>query len=157
MDNLEKLEKNYDLFYEETIDNINIVFFYINNNELEKIRQENIDINDGVLAKDQLIYIINDNKHILKTKYYLSGILKYNVSLNPKEILEFLKTEDKSKYSFLQKLKSVDDIYFKDTITMFNDYNSLYIFFNKTKPSKDSTRRASANRARTTKKNNLKR
>ena len=124
---LQNLEKNYDIFYSEQVTNVNIYFFYENKGELEKIRQENIEITDNAINKDQLIYIINDNKYILKTKYYLSSVLKYNVSLEPGKIYDFLTNDDVSEYNYLQKLKAINNVSFSDTISMFNDFNSLYI------------------------------
>jgi len=156
-ESLKNLEKNYDIFYTEQVSNINVYFFYVNKGELEKVRQENIDINNGALIRDQLIYIINDNKYIMKCKYYLSAVLKYNVSLEPGKIYDFLTNEDDDEnYQYLQKLKTVDTIRFSDTITMFNDFNSLYIIFNKTKPVRSQTKKVSLGRARMTKKKELK-
>ena len=115
---LQNLEKNYDIFYSEQVTNVNIYFFYENKGELEKIRQENIEITDNTINKDQLIYIINDNKYILNTKYYLSSILKYNVSLEPGKIYDFLTNDDVSEYNYLQKLKAINNVSFSDTISM---------------------------------------
>lgn len=159
LENLKNLEKNYDIFYSEPVNNVNIVFFYVNNGELEKIRQENVDITNGVLNKDQLIYIINDNKHMGKIKYFLTSILKYNVTIEPNKIHSFLTDESEelsSDYVYLQKLKSVNNVRFSDTITMFNDFNSLYIIFNKNKPSKNQTKKVNLGKGRNTKKKALK-
>lgn len=149
---LQNLEKNYDIFYSEQVTNINVYFFYENKGELEKIRQENIDISDNTISKDQLIYIINDNKYILNTKYYLSSILKYNVSLEPGKIYDFLTDEDVGEYKYLHKLKTITDVSFSDTISMFNDFNSLYVVFSKSKPVRNQTKKVNFNRGRMTKK-----
>ena len=149
---LQNLEKNYDIFYSEQVTNVNIYFFYENKGELEKIRQENIEITDNTINKDQLIYIINDNKYILNTKYYLSSVLKYNVSLEPGKIYDFLTNDDVSEYNYLQKLKAINNVSFSDTISMFNDFNSLYIIFSKTKPVRNQTKKVNLGKGRTTKK-----
>jgi hypothetical protein len=142
------------MFYNEPVENINIIFFYLNNKEIERIREQNIEVKDGIIDKDQLIYIINDNKYILKTKYYLTSILKYNVLVEPNEIYEILtqKEDDLQDYCSFQKLRSIDEVEFKDTITILNDYNKLFIVFNKSKPNKGTTRKSNAGKHRNTRK-----
>ena len=58
--NYEDLESNYDIFYKENISNIKIYIFYINNkNILQKIKKDNLLLEDGGLLKKRIYFFTN--------------------------------------------------------------------------------------------------
>jgi len=131
-----KTEENYNVFYNEKVNTIKMFFMYINTDKtVVNARQEILTLNnDSILRKEQLIHIIKNNQILNNIKYKLFSIVRYNIDLQPDEINKFLsvsnKDTDKTYINrfFIDK-KNIDDIYFTDTITIFQDLNSLYIIF----------------------------
>ena len=55
-------------------------------------------------------------------------MLKYNIDLETDNVGNYL-NQSTDKNLFLEQLKSIDDILFKPSITMFEDLNSLFLIF----------------------------
>jgi hypothetical protein len=53
--------------------------------------------------------------------------LKYNITLEPEHIKKYV--NDELEDEFLSKVDILQDIYFKDTINLFQDLNCLYFIF----------------------------
>ena len=153
-----KEEEDYNIFYTEKVNTIKMFFMYINTDKtVVNARQEILTLNnDSILRKEQLIHIIKNNQILNNIKYKLFSIVRYNIDLQPDEINKFLSVSvsvsdsntisdsntvsdshtvsdsntDKTYINrFLIVDKNIDDIYFADTITIFQDLNSLYIIF----------------------------
>lgn len=124
----EKTESDYDSFYKEKIDSIKINYIYVDKtNAIDNVHQEGIIIEDGKLDKNKLIDIIKRNKKKNNTDYSLISILKYNITLEPEHIKDYI--HDNLNDDFLSKVDILQDVYFKDSINLFQDLNSLYIIF----------------------------
>ena len=133
-----KTEENYNVFYNEKVNTIKIFFMYLNTDKtVVNTRQEILTLNnDSILRKEQLIHIIKNNQILNNIKYKLFSIVRYNIDLQPDEINKFLSVSntdtdtDKTYINrFLIDNKNIDDIYFADTITIFQELNTLYIIF----------------------------
>ena len=73
-----------------------------------------------------MIYLLKSNKIFKKSKYSLSSIHKYNIDLSPKDVSFYLKKSNK--YDFFEKT-CIKDIEWKDSISLFQDLNCLYIIY----------------------------
>ena len=135
--NYEDLESNYDIFYKENISNIKIYIFYINNkNVLQKIKKDNLLLEDnGILKKEYIFslikkYEVDSNNEINnKNKYKLFSLLKYNITLNPENIGNFIDNSQSEEYNYLNPLTTIEDIKYKESISIFQDLNGLYLIF----------------------------
>ena len=78
------------------------------------------------ITKEKLIYLLKSNKIFKKHKYSLSSIHKYNIDLAPNDVLLYLKNP--SKFHFFERT-SIKDIEWKDSISLFQDLNCLYIIY----------------------------
>ena len=129
----EKIDKPYHDFYKENVYYIHVNFFYINKeNEIDKITNEIFFMkNHNVVSREEIIYIIKHNSHYNASMYSLFSILKYNFTVNPEEITDFLKTSNNDYYreQNLTIVKHVDKIDFEKTISMFQHLNALIIIF----------------------------
>ena len=87
--------------------------------------------NHNVVSREEIIYIIKHNSHYNASMYSLFSILKYNFTVNPEEITDFLKTSNNDYYreQNLTIVKHVDKIDFEKTISMFQHLNALIIIF----------------------------
>jgi hypothetical protein len=143
INNFDKNDNLYKDFYKDNLYYINIDFIYINrNNEIEKIKQESVLLSvQNYITRDELIGILKRNSIDNNIKYSLMTILKYNITLDPDDIKNFLLSDDTTDYNdkFLIINKNIDTIIFEKTIHMFQDLNSLFIIFYENKSSNINT------------------
>jgi hypothetical protein len=127
IDNFEKIDSSYNMFYLDDVIYIKVTCIYINKkNEINKIQQENRLLNiPNCLSREEFISIF---KKYSKKTYSIFSILKYNFDVDPTDINSFLKNKtDNSK--FINKINHLNDITWNKTISMFQDINELFLFF----------------------------
>lgn len=128
IDEYKNEEKQYELFYKEPIDNLKLNFIYVgSNNEIECINEGSILLSNNILNKDRLIELITVNKTKNNIRYNLKYILKYNFSLEPCNIIPYLKNKINEPY--LTDIKILEDIVFTNTISVMQDLNCLLFIF----------------------------
>lgn len=128
----EKIDNEYKIYYTEELSFIRIHSIYVNNdNEIEKVREEKILLkNPGILQKEELLSIIKHNSFSNQVKYSLLSILKFNINLEPIHLKTFLRNKNPAIGApFLQSIKNLDSIKFEKSITMFHDINEILIIF----------------------------
>ena len=87
------------------------------------------------ISREEIIRILKKNTIVNNKKYSLLSILKFNITLKPQEIKNFLKSNNLIDFldDFLTPIKNIDAITFEKTINMFQDLNDiLFIFYEKT-------------------------
>lgn len=132
INDFEKIDNEYKIYYTEEISFIKIHFIYINNNnEIEKVKEEKILLkNNGILLKEELLSLIKNNLLLNQLKYSLSSILKFNINIQPIHLKTFLRNKNPLLgNTFLQPVKHIDSIKFDKTISMFHDINEVIIIF----------------------------
>lgn len=148
-EDLSESEDEYNIeedLYKEEVETICVYYVYVNKEkEITNIKRETIFLSDDGILTSKLF------KSILKTNSYNSdngiyvpkNIIKYNFYLDPENIESFLKnsSEIDSKYSFMETIKSVQDIQWLPTIGLFYNLNSLHIIYNERKEKKNRTRK----------------
>jgi len=127
IESFEKNEKYYNMFYLENNKSIKTNILYINKGkELEKIREIKIHLSeDNIIKKNDFIKIIKEFEKIDNKKYTLMSILIYNLTIENKEIKNFLYNSDK--YDFMKELKYLNTYELSSTVNCFQDVNNLYI------------------------------
>ena len=147
-------EKKYDIFYKKEVSSIKLFFIYIaKENEIEKIIKENYNIINKSISKKELTKIIKEHatKEDATKEYILNSIFKYNITLKPDEIEDFINNVNENNYMtniILQQHADDDaddddddaddddadddefeDILFENTIDFFKDLNAIYIIY----------------------------
>ena len=137
----EQLEKDYHSFYKEDVNVISFQFVYMNRNkEIEFIKKEKIDMQESNrISKEHLVSILKDNKEIHNIQYSLDSMCKYNIKLNVDEITTYIRNPHNIEY--LNVIHSLNDIVCEPTISMFQDLNTIYIFYIQRNSSKHTTTR----------------
>ena len=136
----DKAEQAFDDFYKEPVQNLQIYYYYVNREkELFHIKKDSLIINNGVLEKDHLIYLIGKNRNYNNSKFQPLSLLKYNITINPEDINFFLKDNDFNQ--FLSVEKNIDSIKWQDTITLFQDLNALIIIYSERISSQNKTKK----------------
>lgn len=127
---IEKEEEEYTNFYRETNDIIKIYFTYVNTeNKIYYIKKEIVPLNEGFLNRDMLINLLKKYKNYNNINHKVISILQYNIDLEPENVMKYLKQKEINKETFLSIKTNFDDIYWKDSVSLFKNLNSLHILF----------------------------
>lgn len=142
INNFELEDKEYRMFYKEKVQKIQIVFCYVNkDNHIFHCKKQNTNIENSTLTKKDLINIIKTNRHHQNKTYFPLSILKYNFTLEPANIKEYIQF-DENYYNFMESQNSITDIKWDDSILFLSSMNSLYIVLKeKWKKSNDKTKK----------------
>ena len=125
---IENEEKEYNSFYKEENDTVNIFYIYINNkNKIYYVKKDNIVLNNNTLEKTKLLFLLKNNKLYNKINHKLISILQYNIDLSPQELGLYLKNDDN--FNFLSIKSNLSELKWDDTIHLFKDLNSLHILY----------------------------
>ena len=126
----EKEEEEYDIFYKDITDLIRVNYIYISEKKkIYHIKKETIDLEDNILDKAHLIYLLKKNKEFNNTSHKIISILQYNIDIKPQDVNLFVKKPDN--FNFLKVNENIDDIKWEDSINLFKDINTLYIIYYK--------------------------
>ena len=114
-----------------------IYFLYVDNdNEIIKIKKQNYNMQNSTLHKNQLMTIIS--KHCIfndTTKYFFDKLMSYNVHCENADIENIHNDSHWEKYfnSDLKELSICNDAVINESLLIFHDINSLFVFY-KEKP-----------------------
>ena len=167
VDKYEELESDYDTFYRESVTSITLYILYVDHtNTLQKIKKDNILLDDNSLLKKEYIislikkYEIDHNQEIKgEKKYKLTSFLKYNITLESDDISKFMEKSIENVDNYLYPQPTIEDIKYDDSISIFHDLNSLYFIFTEIpkKLKKNNTKKIYIrNQNKKTKRNKLK-
>ena len=96
IDEFEKDDELYNDFYKDKIEQINLYILYVdNNNDLFHIKKDTATLNNGKLEKDDLKNLIRQYIKYQNKKYRLISLLKWNITIEPEEISDYLRNEKK--------------------------------------------------------------
>jgi hypothetical protein len=129
INDFDKLEKVYKDFYKDDLYYINLKIIYVNrDNEIEKIKCETFFMkNMNTISREEIIKILTNNSYDNNKKYTLLSMLKYNLTLEPDEIKNYLKNE--LDHKCLTVINNIDTIKLEKSISMFQDLNDLILIF----------------------------
>ena len=130
-----KEETKYDIFYKKEVSSIKLFFIYLANtqdNGVKEIKKENYNIINKSINKKELKKIIKQHDN----KYILDSIFKYNITLNPDEIEDFI-NNDENENNYMNNIilkdededEEDDNILFENTIDFFKELNAIYIIY----------------------------
>jgi hypothetical protein len=152
-------EEKYNEFYNEKVSTIKVFFLYINTeNTVVHLTKEMVTLNaNSTLPREQLITLIKEKQISNNIKYKLFSLVRYNINLQPEEINAFVEgsanvhgpanvhgttnvqgtnvqgTTNVQGLPYMNKFlipeNYIQDIYFTDTISIFQDLNCLYLIF----------------------------
>lgn len=145
INNFNKLEIDYKNFYKEVSQDIEIFFIYVDEKkEIESLKKINYKLDSGIIDKDKIIYLIKNYKIFNNKSYNLISLLKFNMNIEPSDVTDLFDLDDANEY--LSSQRFLNNITFEDTISIFQDLNSLFMIFYASKPSINSTRKVYINK-----------
>ena len=125
---LEKEDDLYNDFYLEKINNVELHLIYIDkHNNIEHIKKDKYFFDNQTIYKDNLLHLLKKNSIYQNNKYKLLSIIQYNIDLLPENVNDYL--INNKNYDFFNIRRTLNNIIWKDSITLFKDINSLYIIY----------------------------
>jgi hypothetical protein len=143
IESYKELEKNFDDFYKEKSENIEMFFLYVNlDDELETVNSSMyiLDVNSRI-SKNSLVNVIKEHREKHGKKYRLINLIKYNVTLDPEDVIHMLSVDNNEGDAFVTHESYNRDIHFAETVCILQNLNSLYFVFRET-PAKSHRARA---------------
>lgn len=131
--NFEDTDKLYQEFYKDDLWYVNLKFLYVNReNEIELIKTETfLMTKPNYISREEILQILKRYSVVNDRGYSLLSILKYNITLEPENIKQFLYSNE-CDFKFLNIVKNIDAITFERTINMFQGLNDLvFVFYEK--------------------------
>ena len=125
----ENKERDYNTLYQDKVTKINIYSLYVNMNcVLDKVKQDKYDLETpNCLTKSEILAILKNKKRDDGLNYKLISLLKYNIDLKPIEVKKYIYSSEN--FGFLDNISELQDVYFYDTITMFDNLNSIFFIY----------------------------
>ena len=141
IDELEDEVNKYQMFFYSQIEKINVYFIYINRlNEIHTFNKINYNLENNVLTKDELLFLIKRHSKFNNKKYRLWSLLSYQFDLENDEIQKYYKNIEN--YQLLQLHTNLNPIVWNKSINFFKELNDLYFLFVERKDEKkNKTRR----------------
>lgn len=135
VDNLDHILENSNIFQTNSnIDTLKCFIFYYEGNKMLNFKNYEIQINENRLTKKELLAIVLKHNKVQHKSFDLTGIYKYELEIQDKQIKEFCKNN--KDFSFLSQYHTIQDIVFHPCVEIFNDNNSLLLFFSHKSPKK---------------------
>jgi hypothetical protein len=119
------LKKNIFSFIEPQ-KNIKIINLYIENKKIIYYHKYKIEINNKKIENEKILNLIEKNKKVNNKKFKLIDILKFELDIELNNIDKLIKKENKLN---LIPVDIYKDIYFKDTINIFKNLQSLFFIY----------------------------
>lgn len=137
---------NSSIFKETDATTLNISYIYVSDTKsIERIKKQRIKLQTPkLLSKEELLTIIQRNRIIKQEKYKLLSITLYNLDINQDELTDYMQDyEDITHTSkLLTPCSHITDISIKNTLSMFDDLNTLYIiYYKKTDTPQNTTKK----------------
>ena len=131
IDNLDELLEKSNVFQTScNIEYVKCYIFYSEKNNLINFKKIELDIFDNVITKKELLSLILKHNKVQSKRYDLTGIYKYELNIEDNQIKDFCKNPQD--FSFITQYYNVDDVHFNPCIELFNDNNTLILFFSRT-------------------------
>ena len=118
-------EEKYDIFYKKEVTSIKLFFIYISSSQdkIEKIIKENYNIINKSITQKELKEIIKQHASGASTseaaststaayenkEYILNSIFKYNITLKPDEIEDFINNENEYENDYMSNIILYED------------------------------------------------
>ena len=118
-------------------------FLYVSSDdELETVNSSTyiLDVNSRI-PKDSMVNVIKEHREKHGKKYRLINLIKYNVTLDPEDVIHMLSVDNNEGDAFVTHESYNRDIHFAETVCILQNLNSLYFVFRET-PTKSHRARA---------------
>ena len=114
---IEEEEKDYNSFYREENEIIEVNYIYIDKtSKIYFVKKERIMLDEKKMDKTKLIFLLKKNKSYNNKNHKLISILQYNIDLSPEDLGLYLKNSDN--FNFLTVKSSLSELKWDDSINL---------------------------------------
>ena len=118
---IEEEEKDYNSFYKEENETIQVNYIYIDkNSKIYFVKKEILMLEEKKIDKTKLIFLLKKNKNYNNKNHKLISILQYNIDLSPEDLGLYLKENEN--FNFLTVKSSLNELKWDDSINLFKDF-----------------------------------
>lgn len=152
---IEYIQERYNFFKSTTTNVCNIYTIYLTDkdiitgvNDIDVIHKDNLNLVDGILTKNNLIDYLKTKRLLegVDEPYYLHKIISHSFNLTPEQLIHLFDHEEEQHdfiNNMMQQTNKLTDITFGKSLSLFDKYNSLFVFFTPEKPPRSKSRRSS--------------
>lgn len=134
------MDKLKSLYKENQKDNINLTFFYVDeNNQVYSVKNKLEWVENGIITRERQLYIIKENQFNMLHKHKLISLSYFNVDISKNNIEELI--NNKVNNNFYTKLEIVDTIKLNPSLNIFNKLNSIYYIYKVITNSNNTTKK----------------
>ncbi len=123
----EKLEEMKDSFPKAVVENANLYFLYVVNQQCDEYKKLVVPLKNGVFNKESLLAEIIKNRNNGGRRFNATGI--YSYGFNVDDLATFMEEGDKG----ITEFKQVESMTFEPSIDYFQHHNSIFIFLSNEK------------------------
>ena len=120
---------------------VQIFYIYVGNSEIESLHKEQqLLTENSELLKEDIVNLIKNHQHLDNKRYKLKSLLRYNINVEPSNVLHVLPHKEASFDPYLRNEKHLNTIKFEDTVYILQSMNAIFFVFSRdeTKSSKQS-------------------
>lgn len=134
------MDKLKSLYNKNKKDNINLTFFYVDeNNEVYSIKNKIELVENSIITRERQLYIIKDNQFNMLDKHKLISLSYFNIDISKNNIEELI--NNKINNNFYRKLEIVDTIELNPSLNIFNKLNCIYYIYKVITNSNNTTKK----------------
>lgn len=109
-------------------DNINLTFLYVDdNNELYSVKNRIELVENSIITRERLLYIIKENQYNMLQKHKLISLSYFNIDISKNMIEDII--NKKINRNFFTTLEIVDTIKLNPSLNIFNKLNSIFYIY----------------------------
>ena len=124
-----QLEGEYDHFYKGKPKSVDLIFIYVNpQKEVISVKVEPHLLDESsTISKQTLREVVHAHEKCDNMQYRLGALAKYNFTIEPEEVISMDTINGKN---YFHSQKYIGDLFFEDTITLFQDINAVFLIYN---------------------------
>jgi hypothetical protein len=125
---IQQLQENTDFLDHSPLEDVKLFFLYVNNKKLENYEVVELDINDNMLTKNNLMVQIIKHKKYDNKKYVITNLYQYHFK---DDLGDFIESNILS--NSMTSYDKVENISFEPNIDFFQDYSCLFVILENNK------------------------
>ena len=165
---IEYIQERYNFFKRDKVKICHVYSIYLthkdeetNLQEIDLVHKDSLNLVDGILPKHTLMTFLKEKRQIedVDEPYYLYKMITHKFNLQHDQLINLFDHEDEQ-HEFINDMieqnNKLSDIEFGDSLSIFDKYNSIFVFFTPNKPPRNKNRRSLKRRRNQGQRNTLK-
>ena len=165
---IEYIQERYNFFKKDKVKTCSIYSVYLTPKDTETelqdvdlVHKDSLNLVDGLLPKHTLMSFLKEKRQIedVDEPYYLYNMITHKFDLQHDQLIHLFDHEEEQ-HEFINEMmeqnNKLSDIQFGESLSIFDKYNSIFVFFTPDKPPRNKNRRSMKRRRNQGQRNTLK-